>query len=567
MSLIIAASCSNPVFAIRNEVRRAQEQAENQQTIEEKKPELPADLRKKLQGYIVLKIGSSVRYENGEIIKGDANTIIDNGSVFIPAAATAEFFGKEAVWNEEEHSVSIDDNIIYPSDISKIIDGRTLIKAQNLTEYIDAKIIYSNSETVILGKNEMSQEVIQEVINAIRDTFYVIPDKNAKGDGSIDAPFGGLKAAVEEIRNFTKNGMTNNITVYLRDGLYMLDDELKFTSEDSGKNGYTITYSAYQNETVEVACGGEITNWQPYKNGIYKAKIDTPPSPVCILNENGEFGIKARYPNLGEKNPYYYEMHIDHPEQDSAYKFYYKDSDNIPYINDISSLQCTFFAAGYTSQLINCSINYREKSITLARKAGAYSPIAEDRYFLQGSLELLDSPGEFYYDKNDRTIYYMPRNKDIKNSVITYGTGLHILNFAGTEKNAVKNISFKNMIFGVCNMTETFDENYRQGIIHGEFVDNITFENNEVRGGGGTGFYIMNPSNFKIIGNYIHDVAANGIAIIADELNGLQKKYINNAITNNYIYNIGAVRRSSSSISMTNVDNSSITSHLRSSIY
>ena len=295
MSLIIAASCSNPVFAIRNEVRRAQEQqAETRKPAEEKKPELPADLREKLQGYIVLKIGSGVRYENGEIIQGDAKTITDNGSIFIPAAATAEFFGKKAIWNEEEHSVRIDDNVIYPSDISKLIDGRTLIKAQNLAEYVDVRIVYSNSETVILGKNEMSQEVIKEIINAIRDTFYVIPDKNAKGDGSIDAPFGGLKTAVEEIRKLTKNGMTNNITVYLRDGLYMLDDELKFTSEDSGKNGYTITYSAYPNETVEVACGGEITNWQPYKNGIYKAKIDTPPSPVCILNENGDFGIKAR---------------------------------------------------------------------------------------------------------------------------------------------------------------------------------------------------------------------------------------------------------------------------------
>ena len=559
MSLIIAASCGNPVFAIRNEVRRAQEEAKKQKNTEEKKPELPADLREKLKGYIVLKPGSSVRYENGEIIPGDADTITDNGSTFIPAAATAEFFGKKAVWNEEERSVSIDDNVIYPSDISKIINGRTLIKAQSMAEYVGAKVIYSSSETVILGKNEMTDEVIDEIVNAIRDTFYVIPDKNAKGDGSFDAPFGGLESAVEEIRRLTKNGMTNNITVYLREGLYALDDEITFTSEDSGKNGYIITYAGYPGETAEIACGKEITDWQPYKDGIYKAKIDTPPSPVCILNENGEFGIKARYPNLGEKNPYYYEMRIDHPEQDSAYKFYYKDSDNIPYMNDISSLQCTFFAAGYTSQLINCSINYREKSITLANKAGAYSPVAEDRYFLQGSLELLDSPGEFYYDKNDRTVYYMPRNKDIKNSVITYGTGMHILNFAGTEEKPVKNMMFKDIIFGACNMTETFDENYRQGVVHADHADNITFENNEIRGGGGTGFYILNPSNFKIVGNYIHDVAANGIAIMADELYGVQKKYVNNVISNNYIYNVGVVRRSSSAIAMSNVDNSSIT--------
>lgn len=196
MSLIIAASCSNPVFAIRNEVRRAQEQAETQKTAEEQKPELPADLCEKLQGYIVLKVDSNVRYENGEIIQGDADTITDNGSIFIPAAVTAEFFGKKAVWNEDEHSVSIDDNVIYPSDISKLIDGRTLIKAQNLAEYVDARVVYSNNETVILGMNEMSQEVIKEVLNAIRDTFYVIPDKSAKGDGSIDAPFGGLATAV-----------------------------------------------------------------------------------------------------------------------------------------------------------------------------------------------------------------------------------------------------------------------------------------------------------------------------------------------------------------------------------
>ena len=65
--------------------------------------------------------------------------------------------------------------------------------------------------------------------------------------------------------------MWSDINVYLFGGEYYLDKTLVLTPEDSGKNGFKITYASYPGEKAELAAK-EITDGS-HKDGIYMVQL------------------------------------------------------------------------------------------------------------------------------------------------------------------------------------------------------------------------------------------------------------------------------------------------------
>lgn len=125
--------------------------------------------------------------------------------------------------------------------------------------------------------------------------FYVSPEGKADGDGSARNPFNHIPAALEKAR--TEKG---EIVIYLREGKYILDKPIVFTSQD-GNDTRQLSVKAYPGEQV-VLSGGIPLNlqWEPYKKGIMKAKVNG--SPVMdMLVADGELRHLARFPNFDEK--------------------------------------------------------------------------------------------------------------------------------------------------------------------------------------------------------------------------------------------------------------------------
>jgi hypothetical protein len=108
-------------------------------------------------------------------------------------------------------------------------------------------------------------------------------------------PFGGWKMLCNLKRN-NIHGMWSDINVYLFGGEYYLDKTLVLTPEDSGKNGFKITYASYPGEKAELSAAKEITGWKPYKDGIYMVQLPRG-TEYNVIYENGTFARKARHPN------------------------------------------------------------------------------------------------------------------------------------------------------------------------------------------------------------------------------------------------------------------------------
>ena len=107
--------------------------------------------------------------------------------------------------------------------------------------------------------------------NAGETPLYVSPEGNDSWSGeSIDKPFATIQKARDAIREMRrKNGLTEPVTVYIRGGLYELDETIVFTLEDSGTKACPITYTAYKDEEPVISGGRSITGpWTDYKGQI-----------------------------------------------------------------------------------------------------------------------------------------------------------------------------------------------------------------------------------------------------------------------------------------------------------
>lgn len=104
--------------------------------------------------------------------------------------------------------------------------------------------------------------------------YYVSPLGN---DGNLgtepDKPFKTIEKARDSVRS-VKSGMTSDIVVYLRGGSYEIDQTINFTNQDSGANGHTIIYKNYQDEIPILSGGKQITGWvQDTQPGVFKTNL------------------------------------------------------------------------------------------------------------------------------------------------------------------------------------------------------------------------------------------------------------------------------------------------------
>ncbi|MFQ5877998.1 MAG: right-handed parallel beta-helix repeat-containing protein [Acidobacteriota bacterium] len=93
--------------------------------------------------------------------------------------------------------------------------------------------------------------------------FYVSPDGRDTSDGSEQRPFRTIQRARQEVRLAIQGGMTADVRVRIAPGLYYLGGTLRFGPDDSGRNGHTVIYSGVSGQPRPLLIGarGPIVDW------------------------------------------------------------------------------------------------------------------------------------------------------------------------------------------------------------------------------------------------------------------------------------------------------------------
>ncbi|MDQ1256507.1 MAG: hypothetical protein QG656_1103 [Candidatus Hydrogenedentes bacterium] len=259
-------------------------------------------------------------------------------------------------------------------------------------------------------------------------TLYVALEGNDAWSGTCDAPNAtgtdGPKATILGARDAIRatkavGALTEPVQVLIQ-GTHAITEPLVFGPEDSGTEAAPITYAAAPDATPIVYGGRRIEGWRE-ENGRWVADV-TPGWDFGALWVNGERRTRARTPNA--HNPAgdeptdselffmagpYMEKDAAGAESRSATRFYYRPGD----LQAWESLEDAVFVVYHSWE----TALMRPKAIdTVNRVIEFTGPTAwgfgywraDQWYFVENLFEALDQPGEWYLNRREGKVYYVP---------------------------------------------------------------------------------------------------------------------------------------------------------------
>ncbi|MFC4536609.1 ricin-type beta-trefoil lectin domain protein [Sphaerisporangium dianthi] len=454
---------------------------------------------------------------------------------------------------------------------------------------------------------------------ATQATYYVAPDGDDANPGTITAPFRTLQGARNVVRTVNAN-MTGDIYVYLRGGDYSIGSTIDFTPADSGTNGYRVIYAAYQNETPILSGGVRVTGWTQHSGNIWKAPLNRSNKLRALyVNDKRAFMASKTISSAGCSGTYNItagqaSWAWESGSQCAASKYSLNDfpaiagnQDDIEIETGTTWTTAIVGVRQVTSDGANRIATFQQPGAAIAQ--GAFNGNAQTggTHKVMNAYEFLDAPGEFFFDKTSKTLYYYKASSEDMATASVYAPNnvSTLLRVAGTSTSArARNITFSGLtvqhsdwnLFNVAGSVfkqaqqgnlgaqayakQNFHAYYYRnvdmapGIIQIENADGLLLQGNRVQHTGVDGINMVNDVvNTQLIGNYTNDIAGSAIAVghpqhvyIGDYTSTNREKYPvqvegapkNIEIKNNYIYDSAVLFNGHSAISAYFADGLSI---------
>jgi len=373
-----------------------------------------------------------------------------------------------------------------------------------------------------------------------------------------DGPFATLERARDEIRLRRKAGLAEPVTVFIHGGDYPLAKTFTLSKEDSGTPAAPVVWRAFRDERPVLIGGREITGWQPVADdtrtggrlmradlaaqGLGAAKFS---QLVCA----GRRQPLARWPNFDPANPYgggwayadgkLVPMYADIPGEDKR-TLVMKPDDIRTWARPTDGEVFVFPRYNWWNNIVRiAAFDPATRTATLAADC-SYPIRPGDRYYVQGVREELDAPGEWYHDRDAKTLLFLPPEPldGRRVSVPTLGTIVSL----GPE---TAHVTIRGLTFECCEGTAVSLSNTRHCTVAGCTV-------RHVGGYGGSGIGVSGSDN-TIIGCDISHTGSNGLAISGGDRKTLAPA--RNAAVNNYIHHTGVFYKQGVGVALSGVGN------------
>jgi hypothetical protein len=296
--------------------------------------------------------------------------------------------------------------------------------------------------------------------------IYVSPTGNDSNTGNQDQPLRTLEKARDLVR--TRNqGMAADLFVYLAPGTYRLAQPLVFDAHDSGTNGHSIVYGASVPGTYPTISGAvQVTGWKL----IDKARnLWSAPAPAALQNTRQLYiagrrahRTRGRLPvaltrtatGYAAATPVMASWH-----NPSDIEFVYTGGNSIWSERSLglgswTEPRCPAAAIdGNEIRMAQPCWDNSTRRIMLPngeRTANLVGPasVGAQPSYVENAYELLGTPGEFYFDRPARTIYYVPRpGEDLNKADVEAPVLETLVAGAGTAASPVKNLVFTGLRF------------------------------------------------------------------------------------------------------------------------
>ncbi len=311
-----------------------------------------------------------------------------------------------------------------------------------------------------------------------------IPEPNSEG---ADGPFATLEGARDHIRQSRADGefSSGSVTVEIRGGLYELQRPFELTAEDSGAGDAPVTYRASEGEIVRIVGGRVVTGWTQIDDSTVLERLDetalthlwnleqgaTSHVWQADLNALGITDLQginnprtyqsdpglelfyqdipmtlARYPNDGymyitgaiDSDGVHTSGRINSPDG----KFIYDDTRPARWVSEKDIWLHGFWVWDWADIRIPLgSVNPGKHTISFTPAEGkTYSVKPGQWFYAENVLCELDSPGEWYLDRDTSMLYFWPP------SPISSGRAVVSVVRDPIRCNDVSNVTLKNLV-------------------------------------------------------------------------------------------------------------------------
>ncbi len=531
----------------------------------------------------------------------------------IPDGSTLEFYVMpmdsegncaQEVRVYESDRVTVHPESFYWNDTNKTVSAKVTCKEQSQTQNLIAMLALYDADDVLVDvqteertvsaqqaatwniEGEVTAETayvklylwdndrltpLEEVVEITRhkqiSAVYV---DSASGDDANDGlseatPVKTIYKAQEVVRN-NNDYMAGDITVYIK-GEHYLDRSLMFGEADSGKNGYTVTYTKWGAEKPILSMGKDFSGFTMHDSSknIYKIYVGE-----GVMTRQAYFndvkGIRARSV-AGLKNAeqidydYYVSdntelLSYEYPEE-LELKFHVHWMDPMAQVDTVEAVD-----GGKVKITLDPNawerVKKRVNSYVEWEESNSLQEVLRYPSYLENAYELLDASGEWYMNSHDGYLYYIPRNgENMSNMVLTIPVGEKLITASNINNMVFDNLEFCNTgwihpsVEGGLESNQNYVDEYYNGIsatapasIEVTHANAVKFTNNDFTRLGMAGLSLLGTvKNCEVIGNELYDIAGGGITLGDVNRSALTptsgEQYVeNNKINNNYIHDI-----------------------------
>lgn len=305
-------------------------------------------------------------------------------------------------------------------------------------------VFYASAELGLAAKDR-SSKVIE---------IYVAPGGNDSNDGRLKKPYATITRARDAIRTLRQKGpIYYPVYVYLRGGLYQVNEPVVFTPEDSGNDSVPITYMAYRDESPVISGGRIINGWTKGENGIWTTVIDEVKTGNWYFNQiyvNGQFRKRAHTPNQGL-------LRVNNYTKGDDRSFGFAPGQFNPAWKNIDDIRVILYRNWNENFLPVQSIDTVKNIVTFKLGGGGFNDdftTGFARYIIDNIFEGLDSPGEWYLDRSTGLLSYIPfTDEDLPSVEVIAPYSLSLLTLEGDPLAGkfVRNLCFRNLSFKYTN--------------------------------------------------------------------------------------------------------------------
>jgi hypothetical protein len=294
-----------------------------------------------------------------------------------------------------------------------------------------------------------------------RTTLWVAPGGNDAWPGTPDQPFATLERARDAVRTLPQDlRMHHDVTVYLRDGQFRLDGPLTLRPQDSGQGGHNVIYRAAPGEHPVVSASTRIpgASWEPWLFGVWRAPVGDVQSRQLYVD-----GVRATRARTAAW-PLGYHPQWSASAANSGIAFdALAEGDPASWTNvgDIEAVNLAQWKMTRVPLSAIATTGSGNGLITLQQPgwdnanvfldATTYEPgiwsFSQVTWF-ENALQFLDQPGEWYLDRSEHYLYYIPRSGEVLPLAdVELPTGVGLVDGRGTAAHPLSHIRFEGLDF------------------------------------------------------------------------------------------------------------------------